>query len=56
MIGILMVLPENPENEYFHVYTGLKKSIEIIKFPLKHQAVYKLSILIDCLIYLCWQL
>lgn len=56
LISFMIVLPENPENDYLHVLSGFKNAIDVFKWNKKTGIFYKITFLLDFLAYLCIQL
>ena len=57
LISFLIVLPENPENDYLHMFDGLYTGIsKHFKWSKRRGLFIRTRILCDCLAYLCVQL
>eukprot|EP00828_Plagiopyla_frontata_P009321 TRINITY_DN1479_c0_g1_i13.p1 TRINITY_DN1479_c0_g1~~TRINITY_DN1479_c0_g1_i13.p1 ORF type:complete len:644 (-),score=111.04 TRINITY_DN1479_c0_g1_i13:135-2066(-) len=56
LIGVLFVLPENPESDYLTTYQGFIGAIQQLKWEKKFGYVQQMNIYMDLMAYLCAQL
>jgi len=57
LISFLIVLPENPENDYLHIFNGLYAGLTShVKWSKRRGLFIRTRILCDCFVYLCVQL
>jgi hypothetical protein len=56
LLSLLVVLPENPENDYLHISTGFKAAMDLFKWNKKTGIFNKIIFLIDFVAFLCIQL
>lgn len=52
IVGFLLVMPDDPENEYLFLFSGLLNAFERVKFKASLTNCYKLKFFSDCLTYL----
>lgn len=45
MISFMVVLPDDPEHDYLHLFSGFYRLVEVFKWSKKNGELYKLSLL-----------
>ena len=48
----MIVMPDDPENDYLFLFNGLVNAFELVKFKENYQQIYKLKFYSDSLVYL----
>lgn len=55
LVSYMIVLPDNPENDNLHIFSGFVSILDSLRWSSKNGDVYKMALIKDLLIYLCVQ-